>query len=509
MADELANWREQLTITRAKHLCRHSENDKYSVAVLASGGLLDTLAAIRAGLLPIWGSDNNQVMRRLWTDLVGMQCNGDAFQLDLDTLRRPKVLKTGFPCLDYTSLGHKQGTNGDTGYMYVEQARLILRLSPDVAIIEQTDGVLEIDDGRAARDLITRLTEQYYVHYQTVEVWRYGDVSSRRRFIIIAAHRRLGEAAKQYTFPTPVYNDNRHPIAADIAVADSEVTEEYLLEGEPVEMYEWKEPEPGRIHHLGNYGEGPGNCDWPHPLQSWWGLANTQLTSNGGARRVRLDWQPGQAIRQTRLTTPIETVRIASLSETYLHWIRQIVDNDDSLRHTIDSDILLRQCVNNGVPLRTSMAIDESVIRLLQAAGVKPDIPATADTTVTVDAAQLIWDIQQHEENDRTFIRSMLVDTGASGSLNYVDIERALQQVRQSNHQIAVANNTSMPGSMDGQLSVHVLNTAGYKGVPITTPFTFQTTTVEQLRTELLSMDEPYRHGKWNLLLRQPDYDTE
>ena len=36
---------------RHKALCRHSTTDKYSVAILASGGLLDTLSSIRAGLI--------------------------------------------------------------------------------------------------------------------------------------------------------------------------------------------------------------------------------------------------------------------------------------------------------------------------------------------------------------------------------------------------------------------------------------------------------------------------
>ena len=92
-----------------------------------------------------------------------------------------------------------------------------------------------------------------------------------------------------------------------------------------------------KAHHLGNYGEGAGHCDAPHPLQSWYGLPNTQLTSNGGARRVMLDWRPGQQISQTRLTVPIETVRMASLSSTYLDWIRNYTNSDDTLRLLVNN----------------------------------------------------------------------------------------------------------------------------------------------------------------------------
>ena len=65
---ELKLWREPFTINMAKQACRHNNRDKYSVAILASGGLLDTLAAIRAGLSPIWGSE---IYRLSTTENVG------------------------------------------------------------------------------------------------------------------------------------------------------------------------------------------------------------------------------------------------------------------------------------------------------------------------------------------------------------------------------------------------------------------------------------------------------
>jgi site-specific DNA-cytosine methylase len=158
VATELATWRKQFTIDDAKAQCRQSREDKYSVAILASGGLLDTLAAIRAGMIPIWGSETCTIKQKIWMDLVGNECHGDAFRLDYSTLRRPRVLKTGFPCLDYSGLGHQQGSKGSTGWMYVKQAEIILKISPDVAIIEQTDGVMRVDDGSAVDLLVDQLS---------------------------------------------------------------------------------------------------------------------------------------------------------------------------------------------------------------------------------------------------------------------------------------------------------------------------------------------------------------
>ena len=160
---------------------------------------------------------------------------------------------------------------GSTGYLYVKQAEIILQLSPDVAIIEQTDGVLNIG-GKAAHTLINELSTQYHVHHSTVPVWAYGDVSHRKRFIIVAINKRLGAAGRSYQFPAAIYNQQYCPTAADVAVPDKEVPDGYILDGEPTEIFTWQQPEPGRIHRIGQYGEGAGNCDRPHPLHSWLSL---------------------------------------------------------------------------------------------------------------------------------------------------------------------------------------------------------------------------------------------
>ena len=67
-----------------------------------------------------------------------------------------------------------------------------------------------------------------------------------------------------------------------------------------------------------------------------------------------LSWKPGQPITCTRLSTPAETVAMASLSDTYQAWVQQFNPADD----------FLRLCVNMGVPLQTSYAIDMQVKRL-------------------------------------------------------------------------------------------------------------------------------------------------
>lgn len=537
MTQELHEWRERLQINDAKHLCRHSTTDKYSVAVLASGGLLDTLSSIRAGLIPIWGSDTDELSQKLWQDLTGSVCYGDSFKMDTTTLRRPRILKTGFPCPDYTGLGSKLGSEGNTGHLYTKQAELIKTISPDVAIIEQTDNAININHGEDVKSLLKELQTDYLTHHAIIPVWRYGDPTNRKRLFIVAFHRRLGPQTQSFQFPKPTFDNHHYPTAANVSVPDNDVPRRFILEGGPIILYTYEKSRPGHIHHLGNYGPGAGDCNSPHPLQSWQGLANTQLTSNGGSRRVMLQWRPGDRIQRTRLTTPIETIRLASLSSTYLDWIRSYDKRDATLQ----------KLVNNGVPLRTSTIIDQAVIKMLEALGIQHDVPASYHPNLNKDQIKRLQYsdfidptrprhcgcysqcgcfngaldrdpnlhtranyASQHTQSKQTrHIRSMLIDTGASGSLNYTDIESNLQNSVPSAYKIAVAKgDTAMHGSRDGQLRIHVLNTSQQPDAMSETPISMDTTTVSGLRTELFSLDGPFRHGRFNILLRQPNYET-
>ena len=117
-------------------------------------------------------------------------------------------------------------------------------------------------------------------------------------------------------------------------------------------MYKWRDPTPGQIHHLGKYGDGVGDREWPHNLHSNYGLPSTQLTSNGGGRRPMLNWTPGDPIIKTQLTPPASTLMMASLSPTYGKWVRTFDESDDFLRYW----------VNMGVPMATSYRIDTQVL---------------------------------------------------------------------------------------------------------------------------------------------------
>ena len=51
VAKELLDWRNDLSIDAARDKCQDLTIDRYSIAIMATGGLGDTLAAIREGFL--------------------------------------------------------------------------------------------------------------------------------------------------------------------------------------------------------------------------------------------------------------------------------------------------------------------------------------------------------------------------------------------------------------------------------------------------------------------------
>ena len=178
------------------------------------------------------------------------------------------------------------------------------------------------------------------------------------------------------------------------------------------------------------------------------------------------------------------------------------------------SDEFIKLCINMGEPIQTRYALHESTHDFLEYVGVKHDILSNKVRQAEVAKRQGLKNAVEVKQstplaNLYKNVRSLLVDTGASGSLSYKDAGKHLVGVTPSAYTIGTANQKgSMNGILDGTARIMALNTAGYKGIPKEVPHLFQTTTVDGLRTELYSMDTPFREDRWNLKLRQPDHES-
>ena len=518
--EELRRFREGFGIEDAKRKCRRSTEDQYSVAIATSGGCLCTLAAIRAGFHPIWGSEIEPRNGAMFEDLTASPNMGDATQIPTGKVRSPTLLKTSFPCQDYCPLGSQKGNKGKKGgELFVWQGKWICRLAPDVAVLEQTVNAMNVNGGKDLEELTKELEKSYVVHTDQIRVWRYGDVSNRTRLIMVCVHKRHGLKATHFKFPHFKYDEERYPTAADIAQPDFEVPSKYILNGEPkkYEKAAQRAPKPGTMHSIARFGDGAGDRERPNAVQSNMGLPATQLTSNGCSRRTMLSWRLGEKIDKTRLTTPAETLAIASLHTSYGPWAKGFA-NDGTFQTKPDE--FLVKCVNNGVPLATGFAVDTTVAQFLEYLGVKKDVPATHDMK-TVSAVK--FDVKRQCKTKEWqspavaaavrkqygHISSMLVDTGAQLSCSRPRIANSMKRRRESHAQVGVAKSDAgfMQGLEEGTARVVVMNTESQPGYAETKPFEFETTTFNDLNNELFSFDDPFRNGGWNMALRQHDYE--
>ena len=84
---------------------RLESQEGYSVAVLGSGGLLDTIAAVRAGFIPVWGTEVCPKQQRLWCNLTSSPNYPNTFRDIPPNAYRPFYLKSRQPCPNYTCEG--------------------------------------------------------------------------------------------------------------------------------------------------------------------------------------------------------------------------------------------------------------------------------------------------------------------------------------------------------------------------------------------------------------------
>lgn len=504
---EFRQWRNKFTIQQAKERCRKVRSS-YSCGILSSGGLLCTIAAIRSGFTPKFGTEIDEKMKKMWRDLTGLDSLGDTFAQEFTEEQNVVYLKSGQPCTDHSSSHAKcmpPGVQGETGWQYVEQASKILQIKPKAICLEMVANVLDIDGGKAVVELTEMLQGEYYLHPKVLRVAEYGDCSNRERLFIVGFSKTMGEIGKTFRFPKAEYDNEKYYSAKDVAIPDEDVPEKFWIHDEPNSI-PFMEPRPLCIHKIGQRGPGMGPSWRPNAVQTHDGVYPTQTTHNGGGTRVPMTWEMGDPIKGTRLTTPVETMRIASLPADYGEFVAEYDESDE----------FIFKCVNMGVPLRTGCAVDDAVHGLLVSAGVAKDIDE-----YNVPAKHMEYDnayrasVDNHKAPwiglSRSFmcksIRSIQFDTGANGTFMYTNVEPFMDQKVISDIKIQTAGDSLLHGSIKGRLPAHVLNLAGYKGVSAVTDFDLHPTTVKGLHKELMSADAYFKYGKFNILLRQPDYE--
>ena len=105
--------------------------------------------------------------------VTNVKYSGDFRFTDPKSLRRPKLINSGLPCLDYTPLGSGLGSKGKMGGdCYVQQGRWLRLASADVLILEQTFWARNVDHGQGSgsdvKELIAEFSKDCVVYDQNI-----------------------------------------------------------------------------------------------------------------------------------------------------------------------------------------------------------------------------------------------------------------------------------------------------------------------------------------------------
>ena len=205
---KLQEWRDRVpisTLMKFKQVKTIAKICLFSCVILAAGGLLDTVAAMRSGFFPIWGTELCEKQRAMWKTLTNTPIYPDTFG-NLPNSYRPTYIKSGQPCPDYTINGvnnrpYSHGRDGDTGWMFTSQVEVIKRQNPRAFCLEMTSNAINVHGGSEVDEVITSLCDKFVVYYDLLDVWRYGDPTSRKRLFIVGLNKDIGDLA--YFFQVP------------------------------------------------------------------------------------------------------------------------------------------------------------------------------------------------------------------------------------------------------------------------------------------------------------------
>ena len=431
-------------------------------------------------------------------------------------------------------------------------------------------------NGREVNKVVTHLSTKYHVQWQILRVRSYGDPTNRARLFIVGTRRDITADANmsdiQFVFPEAIYEGWNMPTIRDLMLPDDDLPTIYWRSAEhqgqrTKYQSDWALNDKMRVvaRSCNNGRMGPSSL--PNAIQSMDTFANSQTTYNGGGRRPRLDWVDNNQndVGPTRLAAPIEAIRFASLSDSYYAWIRQNFNScvpsirRDGRAITLDEFIFMS--VNNGIPMRTSYAVDSNVMLWLKRIKYRKaevayysgcvftprnlhlgDISLShlearkkiiqQGATVSNKLATLSQTWCDYTESDplssvtkatkkmyhcylskssialQSWINSALFDTGANIGVFNESVEGNMISSTKSRLKIQVADTNFMEGRRDGMLHMLFVDptTGNYANDGNT--FSYKVTTVKNLAKDLFSIDDLYAHQNFNVILRQPGYEN-
>jgi hypothetical protein len=146
LKQDLSCWRNTYSVKMAQQRCQADSDfdDAFTVADLCSGGCLDTIATIKVGFRPAWSSEIDTTQARMYSNLTGKVCLCETFGVAVAAAPRVHYIKSGQPCINWSSSGNCAGGDGQTGLMFITQTIVILSKMPQIIRLEKSDNAQNV-----------------------------------------------------------------------------------------------------------------------------------------------------------------------------------------------------------------------------------------------------------------------------------------------------------------------------------------------------------------------------
>lgn len=171
-----------------------------------AGGL--TLGALQSGIDVRLGIDQDKhALRTYKSNFPDISIINDDIRnvtsFEIDDKGKRKILFGGLPCQGYSNSNKKTSNRQNPrNWLFLEFIRLIKYWNPDWIVIENVKGILTLDKGFFANEIIKKISElDYLVNTTILNATDFGVPQYRTRFFLVASRNSLN-----YKFPDPTTN---------------------------------------------------------------------------------------------------------------------------------------------------------------------------------------------------------------------------------------------------------------------------------------------------------------
>ncbi|MCL2129772.1 MAG: DNA (cytosine-5-)-methyltransferase [Treponema sp.] len=152
----------------------------------------------RAGMKVVFQCEINEfckkVLKKHWPHV---QLESDILNLNANTIPEAELWAGGFPCQDVSlaNQGKRKGLEGYRSGLFYKYAELIAKRFPRWILIENVPGLLNSNDGKDFKEVISTLDELgYCVSWRILDAKYFGTPQRRRRIYIVASFGTFGSA---------------------------------------------------------------------------------------------------------------------------------------------------------------------------------------------------------------------------------------------------------------------------------------------------------------------------